>query len=321
MNDERTTRSLTLTTGGITLLSVVLSIGVVVGVGLSAEWWVRLLAGLATTLALGAVVQLGTSAGRGPLARMANWVIGSDERGRASDGDAASVEESDVEEQLERALERTDPFMAWLGVLFALLVGYELAVDLGQSASRVLSIAGWVIWALFLTEFMAYLYLAPDRLRYVRRHWIRALAILIPALRFLRFVRLLRLGRALPAARVVTSSYRVAGTARKLLSTRLAYLGALATVVAVAVAELAFLFERDAAQPAFSSFGDAMLWALTVVVALQGDPTPTTTGARLVMLAGFAFGLVVVASLAGSIGAFLVDDRRERADAEERTGT
>lgn len=231
---------------------------------------------------------------------------------------AAGGDENEAEERLERALERADPFMAWLGVLFALLVGYELAVDLGEDASQLLSIAGWVIWALFLTEFAAHLYLAPQRLRYVRRHWIRALAILIPTLRFLRFVRLLRLGRALPAARVVTSSYRVAGTARKLLSTRLAYLGALATVVAVAVAELAFLFERDAAQPAFTSFGDAVLWAFTVVVALQGDPTPTTTGARLVMLAGFAFGLVVVASLAGSIGAFLVDDRRERADAEER---
>jgi len=229
-----------------------------------------------------------------------------------------SPEEEEFEERLERSLERADPFMAWLGVLFALLVGYELAVDLGAGATQVLSIAGWVIWGLFLTEFAAHLYLAPRRLRYIRRHWLRALAILIPTLRFLRFVRLLRLGRALPAARVVTSSYRVAGTARKLLSTRLAYLGALATVAAVAVAELAFLFERDAAQPAFASFGDAVLWAVTAVVALQGDPTPTTTGARLAMLVGFGFGLVVVATLAGAIGAYLVDDRRERADAEER---
>lgn len=232
--------------------------------------------------------------------------------------DEIGRDEHELEQRLEVALERADPFMAWLGVLFALLVGYELAVDLGSDAARVLAIAGWVIWALFLTEFAAHLYLAPQRLRYLRRHWVRGLAILIPTLRFLRFVRLLRLGRALPAARVVTSSYRVAGTARKLLSTRLAYLGALATVVAVAVAELAYLFERDAAQPAFSSFGDAVLWALGVVIALHADPSPTTTGARLTMLAGFAFGLVVVASLAGSIGAFLVDDRRERADAEER---
>ena len=232
--------------------------------------------------------------------------------------DESARAEDELEERLEVALERADPFMAWLGVLFALLVGYELAVDLGAGAARVLSIAGWVIWGLFLTEFAAHLYLAPQRLRYLRRHWLRAVAILIPTLRFLRFVRLLRLGRALPAARVVTSSYRVAGTARKLLSTRLAYLGALATVVAVAVAELAYLFERDAAEPVFSSFGDAVLWALAVVIALHADPSPTTTGARLAMLAGFSFGLVVVASLAGSIGAFLVDDRRERADAEDR---
>jgi len=239
---------------------------------------------------------------------------------RAPGGAAERSEEDELEERLEHALERADPFMAWLGVLFALLVGYELAVEVGAGARQVLSIAGWVIWGLFLTEFAASVYVAPRRLRYVRRHWVRALAILIPTLRILRFARLLRLGRALPAARVVTSSYRVAGTARKLLRSRLAYLGALAAVVSIAVAELAFLFERDAARPAFSSFGDAVLWALTVVVGLQGDPTPTTTGARLVMLAGFAFGLVVVASLAGSIGAFLVDDRRERADAEERDG-
>ena len=35
-----------------------------------------------------------------------------------------------------------------------------------------------------------------------------------------------------------------------------------------------------------------------------------------VMVAGFAFGVVVVAALAGTIGAFLVDERRERAEHE-----
>ncbi len=73
---ERTSRTLSLTTGGITLLGVLLSIGVTVAMGLSGEWWVRLLAGLATTTALGVVVELGSSAGRGPLARLASWMIG-----------------------------------------------------------------------------------------------------------------------------------------------------------------------------------------------------------------------------------------------------
>lgn len=77
MSGERTSRSLSLTTGGITLLGVLLSIGVTVGIGISAEWWIRILAGVATTLALSVIVKLGSSAGHGPLARMANWMIGS----------------------------------------------------------------------------------------------------------------------------------------------------------------------------------------------------------------------------------------------------
>lgn len=76
MSEERTSRTLSLTTGGITLLGVLLSIGVTVGMGIDAAWWVRMLAGLATTLALSVIVKLGSAAGRGPLARMADWMIG-----------------------------------------------------------------------------------------------------------------------------------------------------------------------------------------------------------------------------------------------------
>lgn len=76
---QRSSRSLSLTTGGITLLGVLLSIGTTVGMGLSGQWWVRVLAGVGTTLLLAVVVKLGTRAGRGPLARLANWIIGSAE--------------------------------------------------------------------------------------------------------------------------------------------------------------------------------------------------------------------------------------------------
>jgi len=216
------------------------------------------------------------------------------------------------EQWVNEALERADPFMAWLGVLFALLVGYELAVDLGRTAERVLTVAGWVVWAAFGLELAGQLYVAPNRMRFLRRHPFQVAGLLIPALRVLRFLRLLRLGRALPAARVVTSSYRAAGTARKLVRARLAYLGAVSVVVAIAIAELAYLFERDATRPAFGSFGDAVLWAFSVVLAMQGDPRPTSTGAYLAMLAGFGFGLVVVGSVAGTLGAFFLEDRRER---------
>lgn len=54
------------------------------------------------------------------------------------------------------------------------------------------------------------------------------------------------------------------------------------------------------------------------------DLSPATSRALTIaawaMLAGFAFGLAVVAALAGVIGAYLVEERRERAEREERGG-
>lgn len=206
--------------------------------------------------------------------------------------------------------------MAWLGVVFALLVGFELAVSLSPTTSLALSVAGWVIWTLFLAEFVAKLLLAPRRGRFLRRHWLQMLALLVPTLRVLGFLRLVRLGRALPAARVVSSSYRSAGTAAQLIRSRLGYLGALSTVAAVAVAELVYLFERDVPGGDFDSFGDAVLWSLSTILAGQGDPVPKSIGGQIVMVVGFGFSIVVVAALAGAAGAFLVEDRRERAERE-----
>jgi len=77
-DDDRTSRSLSLTTGGITLLGVLLSIGTTVGVGISGAWWLRVLVGLGVTFLLAGVVKLGSRSGRGPLAALANWMISSD---------------------------------------------------------------------------------------------------------------------------------------------------------------------------------------------------------------------------------------------------
>ncbi len=72
----RTSRSLSLTTGGITLLGVLLSIGVTLGAAIEARWWVQVLAGAGATVVLALIVKLTSAEGRGPLARAANWIIG-----------------------------------------------------------------------------------------------------------------------------------------------------------------------------------------------------------------------------------------------------
>lgn len=223
--------------------------------------------------------------------------------------------EDEFEDTVARWVERTDPVMAWLGVLFALLVGFQLAVSVRPPADRALDIAGWVIWAIFVVDFAAKLVLAPTKGRFLRRHWLQALALILPTLRLFSFLRLVRLGRAFPAARVLTTSYRSIGTARRLFRSRLAYLGGLSVIAVVGLAELAYVFEggSDGTLPTFL---DSLIWSASVVIGMQADPMPVTRLGQLVMLTGFAVGLVLIATLAGSFGAFLFEGRQEREQTE-----
>ncbi len=224
-----------------------------------------------------------------------------------------SPDETIGDSWLEAATERSDPFMAWLGVVFALLVGYELAAEPSGARETVVFVAGWVIWAAFAFEFFARLRLAPAKLRFLRRNWLQALGLLIPTLRVLRFVRLVRLGRALPAARAISASYRTLGSARRIARSRLGYLAAITAAVVVAVAEIAYVFERDEPDGIFGSFGAALFWAASAVLGQQADPVPQSAGARVVMLGGFVMGLTVVALLAATLGAWFVGSERELA--------
>lgn len=218
--------------------------------------------------------------------------------------------ENEFDEWLEAATERLDSFMAWLGLMFALLVGYEIAVDLTPGVARALMIAGWVVWAVFALEFAAKLWLAPRRARFLKRHWFSGRSASDPdvARPPLRASRASRPGIARRACHQRFLPRARARAAAAPIATR--YLGAASTAAAIAAAELAYLFERDRDEPVFENFGDAVIWGFSTVLALQADPVPESAAARVVMLVAFLFGLVIVASLAGTVGAFLVDHRQ-----------
>jgi hypothetical protein len=68
------------------------------------------------------------------------------------------------------------------------------------------------------------------------------------------------------------STHRASGVARTLLRSRTNFLAAATAVATFAVAQLAWLAERD--RDTFVTFGDALLWAAGPVVGTQGDPLP-----------------------------------------------
>lgn len=78
---------LTLQAVGITLLGVLGSIGATVAFGVKGAWWVRIVAGIGTTVGLAVIVALlGTRTNL--LTRLADWITGRSYRESHRDGEA-----------------------------------------------------------------------------------------------------------------------------------------------------------------------------------------------------------------------------------------
>lgn len=174
-------------------------------------------------------------------------------------------------EQINRLTER--PMIAlsfvWLGLLI---------IDFTAGLSPLLELLSNVIWALFVLDFLVEFVIAPSKLAYLRRNWLGALSLALPALRELRILPALRLVRAARAARglrlfrLITSLNRGMRALGKTLSQRGAgYIVALTGVVTVVGAAGMAVFESPAAVAAelgaavepgagLASYGEATWW-------------------------------------------------------------
>jgi hypothetical protein len=97
---------------------------------------------------------------------------------------------------------------------------------------------------------------------------------------------------------------------------------AVATVgIDVICAVLALLFERHVAHTQIDSFASALFWTSAQLLTVSSQlPNPLSVGGRILDVAMEAYAITVVATLAGSIGAFLIHRARE-ADEHQQHGT
>lgn len=227
------------------------------------------------------------------------------------------VDEESPREQLAVRLEGwLDIPMALLALLWAALVAYELVAPSAQRPG--LTLAGNVIWVIFVVEFVAKLAVSGHPGRFLRRHWPSLLFLVLPALRMLRVLRSVRALRLLPTARVLGSSYRTIGTAQGLLQGRLGFLVVVTAVVIFGSGQLLYLLERGRSG-AIDSLGDALWWSANVSISGSLVHQPVTLAGRLLALTLSAYAVVVFASVAATLGAFFMESRAERAAVEDAT--
>lgn len=227
--------------------------------------------------------------------------------------------------QLEGWLEK--PMMA-LGVVWLILLVIELTGELGPG----LRALGTAIWLVFIVDFALRLLLAPRKLAFLRRNWLAAISLAVPALRFvraLRFLQVARGARGLHLVRILGSLNRGSAVLRRAMRRRrLGYVLTLSVLVVVLGAAGLYALERGAGS-GFGSFGAALWWTGRMVMTIGPEFWPATPEGRvlslLVSLYGYAtFGYVTAAFAsifverdAASAGAATAGDAALRALAAE----
>lgn len=213
--------------------------------------------------------------------------------------------DAEREEIAEAILEELDRPMAALGIVFLLLVLAETLIEPQGAVGTTFQVLSWLIVAAFAAEFLLRLYVAPSRGRFLRRNWTQIAFLVLPFLRVFRVLRGLRFLRFGRVGRILSSALRVTRTAGRRLRGRIAWLATVTSTVVLAASQL--LYELGDVEP----YSEALYRAAMATV--TGEPTTIAGVGRLldVVLAGYS--VVVFATLAGIVGAFLIERRAAEA--------
>ncbi len=228
--------------------------------------------------------------------------------------DAQTGGQNDKQEQgelQERISDWLDIPLAVLALVMLGLLILEFTVELSPGWAERVAQAETAIWIIFAIAFAIELTLAPSKLDYLKKHWLTAISVALPAFRVVRLLRIARAFRAVNLVRMVTVLNR--GTrALDFIARRgqLGYVLGLATIITVAAAAAGYFFEREEPQASIRTIGDALWWATTTITTINGQLEAITFEGRVIglilRLAGLAlsgyFTAMVAVYLIGGIG-------------------
>lgn len=202
--------------------------------------------------------------------------------------------------------------MIFLGFVWLVL----LVIELIWGLSKGLEYFSIGIWVLFIIDFVVKFSLAPEKFIFLRKNWLTAISLFIPALRVFRvfrFVRLLRGLRGVRLIRIITSlnrSMRSLGSAMRRRG--FAYVFLLTLVICFAGAAGMYAIERS--NPGFESYGMALWWTAMRIITAGSEFWPLTPEGRGLAFLLALFGYTVFGYFTATLATFFIGR-----DAEEKS--
>lgn len=219
----------------------------------------------------------------------------------------------DGAERLNQFERRMDLPMLLLSIIFLPVLVLPMLLELNPFWAKVFSDLDYLIWFCFVLEYLARLFLARDRPRFISSNLIDLAVVAIPLIRPLRIMSGLRAIRLLQASRVFVSGLQVGRLSDRLFSSLSVV--ALSFVVAsfvLTAAALVYDVERYAVHSRIHSAGDALWWAVATVSTVgYGDLYPVTTEGRIVAGCLMFIGVCTSGLIAAAFAAIFIKDRNE----------
>jgi voltage-gated potassium channel len=174
------------------------------------------------------------------------------------------------------------------------------------------------ITAIFLAEFSARYYAAASRGAYLRRHWIDLLA-LLPAIRYLRLLRLGRIIYLLQAARFLrlgvfarflVQSDRVGNQVRWIAERNGVHVVLLVALGFVMIGGSLVWELEHATNQSLASFGDAIWWAFATMTTVGYGQGPMTLPGRVLGGVIMVIGIGCFGLITATVTAYFIEHSR-----------
>jgi voltage-gated potassium channel len=263
-----------------------------------------------------------------------------DRRAATADAGANADPSSAIHAQRSALLEHIDAVLDGPMVVLSLAWVALLVAELATGAlPPALDAAVWIIWALFLLDFLVELWIAPAKRDYLRTHVLAVVSLMLPAFRLvrvlalLRVLRLARLTRSVGLLRVLTSVNRGLTSLRATAAQRgLGYVMA-ATVLVILVGAAAMAsFETvgpsavslnpagasaPTAPPGLEDFPSALWWTASAMT--TGAPSaPASVEGRILGWFLSVYGLAIFGYLTATLASHFVGQDRRVPDEQSR---
>ncbi|MBE0661359.1 MAG: potassium channel family protein [Bacteroidales bacterium] len=224
---------------------------------------------------------------------------------------------SEIVNERKRLLRSVEQVLEGPMVLLGFVWLVLLVVELIWGINKMLEYISYGIWGIFIIDFIIKISLAPEKRSFLKKNWLTAISLFIPALRVfrvLRFVRLLRGLRGIRLVRIVSSLNRSLRSLGKTMQRR-AFGYVMITTLIVILAGAAGMYAFENPTPGFTNYWLALYWTAMRVITAGNEFNPITPEGRGLGFLIAVFGFSIFGYFTATFATYFIGRDAEEKDA------